>query len=112
MLISKILFIIRIDLQTRIINFEFFPAESEKSSTVSKEEMQQVINERDQALEDLQSVETAFSDLHRRYEKTKAVVEGFKKVRYCIVITIQGTEIIHHRKMMCSISKPSNIIDF
>lgn len=33
-----------------------------------------------QALEDLQSVETAFSDLHRRYEKTKNVVEGFKKV--------------------------------
>ena len=49
--------------------------------------MQQVINERDQALEDLQSVETAFSDLHRRYEKTKAVVEGFKKVHHCIVIT-------------------------
>ena len=49
--------------------------------------MQHVINERDQAFEDLQSVETAFSDLHRRYEKTKAVVEGFKKVRHCIVIT-------------------------
>jgi len=31
-------------------------------------------------LEDLQSVETAFSDLHRRYEKTKSVVEAAKKV--------------------------------
>lgn len=60
-----------------------FLAESEKSSSVSKEEMQQVINDRDQALDDLQSVETAFSDLHRRYEKTKAVVEGFKKVGQC-----------------------------
>ena len=56
-------------------------AESEKSSSVSKEEMQQVVNERDQALEDLQSVEAAFSDLHRRYEKTKTVVESFKKVK-------------------------------
>jgi len=33
-----------------------------------------------QALEDLQSVETAFSDLHRRYEKTKSVIETMKKV--------------------------------
>lgn len=34
-----------------------------------------------QALEDLQSVETAFSDLHRRYEKTKGVLDGFKQVQ-------------------------------
>jgi hypothetical protein len=33
-----------------------------------------------QAIDDLQGVEMAFSDLHRRYEKTKSVVEGFKKV--------------------------------
>ena len=31
-------------------------------------------------MEDLQGVEASFSDLHRRYEKTKGVVEGFKKV--------------------------------
>jgi len=44
-----------------------------------------VIKERDQALEDIRSVETAFADLHRRYEKTKQTVEGFKKVEplYC-----------------------------
>ena len=29
---------------------------------------------------DLTAVETAFSDLHRRYEKLKEVVENFKKV--------------------------------
>jgi len=29
---------------------------------------------------DLTAVETAFSDLHRRYEKLKGVVENFKKV--------------------------------
>ncbi len=41
--------------------------------------MQQVISERDQAQEDLQSVEAAFSDLHRRYEKSKSTNENFKK---------------------------------
>uniref|UniRef100_A0A0L8GL16 Transforming acidic coiled-coil-containing protein C-terminal domain-containing protein n=1 Tax=Octopus bimaculoides TaxID=37653 RepID=A0A0L8GL16_OCTBM len=54
-------------------------AEKEKSKSASQESMETLIRERDQALEDLQSVETAFSDLHRRYEKTKNVVEGFKK---------------------------------
>lgn len=54
-------------------------AEKEKTTSASQESLENVIRERDQALEDLQSVETAFSDLHRRYEKTKNVVEGFKK---------------------------------
>ncbi|XP_033756788.1 transforming acidic coiled-coil-containing protein 2-like isoform X2 [Pecten maximus] len=54
-------------------------AEKEKSCSESQQSMEDVVKERDQALEDLQSVEMAFSDLHRRYEKTKGVVEGFKK---------------------------------
>lgn len=54
-------------------------AEKEKTTSASQESLENLIRERDQALEDLQSVETAFSDLHRRYEKTKNVVEGFKK---------------------------------
>ncbi|XP_060068136.1 transforming acidic coiled-coil-containing protein 3-like isoform X2 [Ylistrum balloti] len=54
-------------------------AEKEKSCTESQQSMEDVVKERDQAIEDLQSVEMAFSDLHRRYEKTKGVVEGFKK---------------------------------
>ncbi|XP_021348617.1 transforming acidic coiled-coil-containing protein 1-like isoform X2 [Mizuhopecten yessoensis] len=54
-------------------------AEKEKSCTESQQSMEDIVKERDQALEDLQSVEMAFSDLHRRYEKTKGVVEGFKK---------------------------------
>lgn len=33
-----------------------------------------------QAVDDLRSVETAFSDLHRRYEKTKQAVDAYKKV--------------------------------
>merc|ERR1719367_1793397 len=35
--------------------------------------------EKNQAIEDLQNVEAAFSDVHRKYERTKQVVEGFKK---------------------------------
>ena len=36
------------------------------------------MNERNQILEDLQAVERAFNDLHRKYERTKEVVAGFK----------------------------------
>ena len=51
-------------------------------TSTSKESLTDVIRERDQALEDIRSVEAAFADLHRRYEKTKQTVEGFKKVRH------------------------------
>lgn len=40
--------------------------------------------ERDQALADLNSVERSLSDLFRRYENMKTVLEGFKKVRYLL----------------------------
>ncbi|XP_012938234.1 transforming acidic coiled-coil-containing protein 1 [Aplysia californica] len=54
-------------------------AEKEKTRTDSSKSLQSVEHERDQALEDLQSVESAFSDLHRRYEKSKTIIEGFKR---------------------------------
>ena len=38
-----------------------------------------MITEKNQAVEDLQNVEAAFADVHRKYERTKDVVEGFKK---------------------------------
>lgn len=53
--------------------------EKEKSHSESQQTFEEVVKERDQAIEDLQGVEASFSDLHRRYEKTKGVVEGFKK---------------------------------
>ncbi|KAG8175412.1 hypothetical protein JTE90_012204 [Oedothorax gibbosus] len=40
---------------------------------------QKAMKERDQALEDLQNVESAFADLHRRYENCKSVLEGYKQ---------------------------------
>ena len=60
--------------------FGAISAEKEKSTSESQQGFEDVVKERDQALEDLQSVETAFSDLHQRYERVKGVVEGFKKV--------------------------------
>jgi len=54
-------------------------SDKEKNRTDSSQSLKSVELERDQALEDLQSVESAFSDLHRRYEKSKTIIEGFKR---------------------------------
>ena len=51
----------------------------------------EIQKEKDQALEDLASVEGAFSDLHRRYEKLKQVVESYKKVRGSLVYNLVWT---------------------
>nr|XP_006825653.1 PREDICTED: probable GPI-anchored adhesin-like protein PGA55-like [Saccoglossus kowalevskii] len=53
--------------------------DSTKGKNVTKDNLDQTRKERDQALDDLSSVESAFSDLHRRYEKLKTAVEGYKK---------------------------------
>ena len=42
-------------------------------------EVANAISEKAQAVEDLHNVEAAFADVHRKYERTKQVVEGFKK---------------------------------
>merc|ERR1712013_564297 len=39
----------------------------------------ELIADKESAVEDLQNVEAAFADVHRKYERTKQVVEGFKK---------------------------------
>ncbi|XP_059159939.1 transforming acidic coiled-coil-containing protein 2-like isoform X1 [Physella acuta] len=54
-------------------------AEKEKVKSDCQKSVQTLEGERDQAIEDLQSVESAFSDLHRRYEKSKSIIEGFKR---------------------------------
>ncbi|XP_077992931.1 uncharacterized protein LOC144446953 isoform X3 [Glandiceps talaboti] len=51
----------------------------DKGKNTNKEALTEIQRERDQALEDLSSVESAFSDLHRRFEKLKMAVEGYKK---------------------------------
>ncbi|XP_071090115.1 transforming acidic coiled-coil-containing protein 3-like isoform X2 [Haliotis cracherodii] len=54
-------------------------AEKEKTCNASQQSLQDIVREKEQVLDDLHSVETAFSNLHQRYEKTKGVVEGFKQ---------------------------------
>lgn len=54
-------------------------AEKERHKLDLNKTTAELEHDRDQAIEDLQSVESAFSDLHRRYEKSKATIEGFKK---------------------------------
>ena len=48
-----------------------------------------VQNERNQILEDLQAVERAFNDLHRKYERTKEVVGGFKTNEDVLKATVE-----------------------
>lgn len=59
--------------------FSLFKDQKEQERVEMTATNQRLINERDQALEDLQNVETAFADLHRRYEKAKGVLEGYKQ---------------------------------
>merc|ERR1719239_1711739 len=52
--------------------------EKERSQVVSEIERERILYERGQIFEDLQAVERAFTDLHRKYERTKEVIAGFK----------------------------------
>ena len=52
-----------------------------------------VQNERNQILEDLQAVERAFNDLHRKYERTKEVVAGFKTNEDLLKSTVEDLSI-------------------
>lgn len=53
-------------------------ADNKKEKNKIEEDLQKMQEEKDQAVMDLQNVEAAFADVHRKYERTKAVVEGFK----------------------------------
>ena len=57
-----------------------FPGDMSKVKNSQNSKFEDVQKEKDQAIEDMASVEVAFSDLHRRYEKLKQVVESLKKV--------------------------------
>ena len=52
--------------------------EKERSQVVAEIERERALTERNQIFEDLQAVERAFTDLHRKYERTKEVIAGFK----------------------------------
>ncbi|ODM98226.1 Transforming acidic coiled-coil-containing protein 2 [Orchesella cincta] len=54
-------------------------SEFRQRNAAVNDESRSVISERDQALQDLRNTELAFSDVHRKYERAKAVVENLKK---------------------------------
>ncbi|XP_063787681.1 transforming acidic coiled-coil-containing protein 1 isoform X2 [Pseudophryne corroboree] len=53
--------------------------DEQRSKMTSQKGLQQVTMEKEQAIADLNSVERSLSDLFRRYENLKGVLEGFKK---------------------------------
>lgn len=55
--------------------------EKARAEELAKESVIDIIAERDQAIEEISTIEKAFGDLHRRFEKSKQIIEGFKTVR-------------------------------
>uniref|UniRef100_A0A8D2CR24 Transforming acidic coiled-coil containing protein 3 n=1 Tax=Sciurus vulgaris TaxID=55149 RepID=A0A8D2CR24_SCIVU len=53
--------------------------EAQKQKELAKAEIQKVLKERDQLTVDLNSMEKSFSDLFKRFEKQKEVIEGYRK---------------------------------
>lgn len=54
-------------------------SDKERDKSSLEADMARMQAEKEQATDDLQNVEAAFADVHRKYERTKQVVEGFKK---------------------------------
>ncbi|VDL57348.1 unnamed protein product [Hymenolepis diminuta] len=52
--------------------------EKARAEELAKESVIDIIAERDQAIEEISTIEKAFGDLHRRFEKSKQIIEGFK----------------------------------
>ncbi|ELK36565.1 Transforming acidic coiled-coil-containing protein 3 [Myotis davidii] len=54
--------------------------EAQKQQELAKAEIQKVLKEKEQLSTDLSSMEKSFSDLFKRFEKQKAVIEGYRTV--------------------------------
>ncbi|KFR10853.1 Transforming acidic coiled-coil-containing protein 3, partial [Opisthocomus hoazin] len=53
--------------------------DAQKQKEISKKEIQRVMEEKQQATSDLNSMEKSFSELFKRFEKQKEVLEGYRK---------------------------------
>ncbi|XP_052592186.1 transforming acidic coiled-coil-containing protein 3 isoform X1 [Peromyscus californicus insignis] len=53
--------------------------DAEKQKELSEDNIKKVLKERDQLTADLNSMEKSFSDLFKRFEKQKEVIEGYRK---------------------------------
>uniref|UniRef100_A0A452EFA7 Transforming acidic coiled-coil containing protein 3 n=1 Tax=Capra hircus TaxID=9925 RepID=A0A452EFA7_CAPHI len=70
--------------------------ESQKQKELAKAEMQKVLKERAQLTADLHSMEKSFSDLFKRFEKQKEVIEGYRtneeSLKKCVEDYIERVE--------------------
>ncbi|XP_053433768.1 transforming acidic coiled-coil-containing protein 3 [Nycticebus coucang] len=53
--------------------------EAQKQKDLAQAEIQKVLKEKEQLIADLNSMEKSFSDLFKRFEKQKEVIEGYRK---------------------------------
>ncbi|XP_042316406.1 transforming acidic coiled-coil-containing protein 3 isoform X2 [Sceloporus undulatus] len=53
--------------------------ESQIQKELAKQELQKVLDEKQQAISDLSSMEKSFSELFKRFEKQKEAIEGFQR---------------------------------
>ncbi|KAM9378147.1 transforming acidic coiled-coil-containing protein 3 [Phaethornis superciliosus] len=53
--------------------------DAQKQKELSKREMQRLVEEKQQVLSDLNSMEKSFSELFKRFEKQKEALEGYRK---------------------------------
>ncbi|XP_065517019.1 transforming acidic coiled-coil-containing protein 3 [Lathamus discolor] len=53
--------------------------DAQKQKETSSKEMQKLVEEKEQAISDLNSMEKSFSELFKRFEKQKEVLEGYRK---------------------------------
>lgn len=58
----------------------FSQEEAQKQKELAKAEIQKILKEKEQLTADLSSMEKSFSDLFKRFEKQKEVIEGYRTV--------------------------------
>jgi len=58
-----------------------FSAKQENERELAQVKLDEALQEKEQVAIDLNTMERSFSDLFKRLEKYKVVVEGYKKVR-------------------------------
>lgn len=84
-----------------------FQEEAQKQQELAKAQIQKVLKEKDQLTVDLSSMEKSFSDLFKRFEKQKEVIEGYRTVGGAVPGLPQWTELGHSVSLPCRGSVPS-----
>lgn len=80
-------------------------ADRENEKEVAEAKLNEVLLEKEQASSDLSAMERSFSELFKRLEKYKEVIEGYKKVR-----NNQCVPVINHKYLMAR--KSCGMFDF